>query len=341
MKTALSFISAVVAAVMTASAADFTASDITVDNKKQHVTLGATITRPVDAPPRAALVLATGSGAQNRDEELLGHKPFKTIAEHLSSNGYAVLRFDDRGVGESTGDAASMTTDDYVADITSCLDYLTATFGDGVPTGVLGHSQGGSAAIKLGSDTSVCDFILTIGAPAWPGDSIIMSQARAMTTAMTGKWDGEPLQRRLLDMVRSDVSSLMLSPMLYAEVARTLGEMAKMPEVQQQLMAQTSAMCSTAYRDLVKYDPTADIKAVTVPWLALNGSHDMQVLPENLATIEQLNPAADTRLLDKHNHLLQRCSTGMVQEYASISEDISPDALAVILAWLDSLQLKH
>ncbi|MDE6402978.1 MAG: hypothetical protein K2K86_04130, partial [Muribaculaceae bacterium] len=167
--------------------------------------------------------------------------------------------------------------------------------------------------------------------------SIIMSQSRVVSMAAVGKWDGEALQRRLMDLVKSDTPSLLLGPILYSEVAAQLGEMAKIPDVQKQIMAQTNAMSSASYRDLVKYDPEADIKAVTVPWLALNGSHDMQVLPENLTTIKALNPSADTRLLDRHNHLLQRCTTGMIQEYATITEDISPLALATILSWLDAL----
>lgn len=323
--------------LLTASAADFNSADTVIDNATQHVKLGATLTLPSQGTPKAALVLATGSGAQNRDEEVLGHKPFKTISEYLSSNGYAVLRFDDRGIGESTGDPASMTTDDYVTDIRACMQFLKSTLGDNTPVGVLGHSQGGLAAIKLGGSPSACDFIVTLGAPAWSGDSIIMSQSRMVSMAAVGRWDGEALQRRLMDLVKSDTPSLLLGPILYSEVAAQLGEMAKVPDVQKQIMAQTSAMCSVSYRDLVKYDPEADIKAVTVPWLALNGSHDMQVLPDNLVTIKTLNPSADTRLLDRHNHLLQRCTTGMIQEYATIPDDISPLALETILSWLDAL----
>ena len=338
MKSPLCLITSVIISVITAGATDFTAADTVIINDTQHVKLGATLTLPSQGTPKAALVLATGSGAQNRDEEVLGHKPFKTIAEHLSSSGYAVLRFDDRGVGESTGDQATMTTDDYVTDIRACMAFLKSALGNDIPVGVLGHSQGGSAAIKLGAAGSACDFIVTLGAPAWSGDSIIMSQSRVVSTAAVGRWDGEALQRRLMDLVKSDTPSILLGTLLYSEVAAQLGEMAKMPEVQKQLLAQTNAMCSVSYRDLVKYDPEADIRAVSVPWLALNGSHDMQVLPDNLVTIKELNPAADTRLLDRHNHLLQRCTTGMIQEYATIPEDISPLALATILSWLDTLK---
>lgn len=337
MKSPICLLAAIIFSLINAAAAGFTARDTVIINHAQNVSLGTTLTVPDGQSPRAAIVLATGSGAQNRDEEVLGHKPFKAIAEYLSANGYAVLRFDDRGVGESTGDPAEMTTDDYVTDITACIDWLKSSLGNNIPTGVLGHSQGGSAAIKLGSKPSACAFIITLGAPAWAGDSIIMSQSRVVSTAATGRWDGEALQRRLMDLVKSDMPSILLGPMLYGEVAGQLGEMAKMPEVQKQLLAQTNAMCSASYRDLVKYDPARDIAAVSVPWLALNGSHDMQVLPANLTTIKELNQAADTRLLDRHNHLLQRCSTGLVQEYASIPEDISPDALETILHWLNSI----
>lgn len=318
-------------------AQNFIQRELVVYNPEAGIKLGATLTLPVDSAPRAALVLATGSGAQNRDEEILGHKPFKTIAEYLSKNGYAVLRMDDRGVGDSQGDPAQTTTDDYVSDLSAAIAKLDSCFSTSLPKGVLGHSEGGSAAIKIANKNPRCRFIITLAAPAWTGDSIIMSQARAMATALTGRWDGESKQRRILDIVMSDLPPLMLQSALYMEIASAYGELAKMPEVQRQIQQQVAVMATPSYRAIVKFNPTADIQSVDKPWLAMNGDKDTQVLPGNLATISDLNPNVTILLLPSHNHLFQRCSTGSVQEYATLTEDISPQTLSAVLQFLDSL----
>lgn len=300
--------------------------------RNDSVILGATLSLP-DSTPKGAVVLATGSGSQNRDEEVVGHKPFKAIADALASGGYAVLRFDDRGTGESTGDAASATAKVYATDLAAGIRLLRDTIGPDVKVGIIGHSEGGTAAI-LASDKT--DFIITLAAPAWPGDSIVMSQARAMTTAMTGEWDGETIQRRLLDLVKSPIPDLLLPSMLYLELAKALGSAADLPQVQQQIRMQTSAMATPAYREMVRYNPSDDMAGVGVPWLALNGDRDFQVLPGNLSTIKELNPKAETVLLPGHNHLFLECKTGFIHEYSELNGDISDMTLKTILNWLDS-----
>lgn len=318
----------------------FSSENVTVYNAKDGITLGGTLTLPAKSKPKAVLVLATGSGSQNRDEEIMGHRPFKVIAEYLSENGYAVLRMDDRGVGESHGDPASATIDDYVTDVSCAIAKLDSCFSGSVPKGVLGHSEGGTVAIKIANRNPGCSFIITLGAPAWEGDSIIMSQARAMAVGMMGRWDGEKDQRYFLDLVKSDMPGNLLQSVLYTAVADKVGEAAKMPQVQEQIRRQVGVMCSPGYRAMIKYNPADDIRNVSVPWLALNGDKDCQVLPANLATIAGLNPSAKTVLLSGHNHLFQKCSTGMIQEYAVISHDISDETLSEILRFLDSMRCK-
>lgn len=308
--------------------------EVAIENREAGITLAGTLTEP-DGKIKAALVLATGSGSQNRDEEILGHRPFKRIADFLGERGYAVLRFDDRGVGGSGGDPEKTTVHDYAGDLACAMVFLDSCLN--VPVGALGHSEGGSAVVLLAGKKNLCRFVVTLGAPAWRGDSIIMSQARAMALATGGRWEGEQMQRRYLDMVMSDMPDILLRTALYTAVASDLGDAAGVNEVRKQIRIQTDMMSTPAYRSLVKYDPAEDIKAVAVPWLALNGDKDMQVLPANLETIGNLNPIADRRLMKDHNHLFQRCSTGMVQEYAAIAEDISEETLTTIADWLDSI----
>lgn len=317
--------------------AAFEARNLKVYNNEAGVLLGGTLTLPDNGAPKAALVLATGSGTQNRDEEVMGHRPFKVIAEYLSDNGYAVLRLDDRGIGESTGDAAATTSDDYASDLGSAFVRLDSLLGSELPKGVLGHSEGGSVAVKMAVRNPQCSFIVTMGCPAWPGDSIIMSQARAMATAATGRWDGEARQRRLLDIVKSDLPDALVTSSIYMELASGLGQGAPVPQVSEQLAKTADIMSAPSYRSLVKYDPTDDICRVGVPWLALNGTLDTQVLPGNLDTIKELNPKAETVPVPGHNHLMQHCRSGLVQEYQSITEDISDVVLQQILAWLDGM----
>lgn len=339
MKPALrtSLLSVLVAVALCASAESAVETEMTVVNASAGIYLGATLTMPADGQPRAAVVLASGSGAQNRDEEILGFRPFKAIADYLGGRGYAVLRMDDRGIGLSSGDPLKTTLDDYVSDLGAAFAVLDSLLGRELPKGVIGHSEGGNAAVKLASANPSCGFIVTLAAPAWPGDSIIMSQARAITEALAGTWEGEATQRHLLDMVKSDMSDMLLKNSIYYELAVLSGPSSYAPEVQSQLLRTASTMSSPSYRGLVRYNPAADIAGVAVPWLALNGDMDFQVLHANLEDIAALNPSATIVTMQRHNHLFQRCTTGLPTEYATLVEDISPETLETIADWLDAL----
>ncbi|WP_303746088.1 S9 family peptidase [uncultured Muribaculum sp.] len=317
------------------TAQSFKAEDIRIANPAAGIELAGTLTSPVEGAPKAVIVLATGSGAQNRDEEIMGHKPFKVIAETLSGHGYAVLRMDDRGTGESGGDFACATTDDFCTDIAAGVAEMTKRH-PAVKTGILGHSEGGTIAIKEAVNNPECDFIITLGAPAWAGDSIIMSQARAMAVGLMGKWDAETHQREILDLVKSSINDIQLRMALTVKLSEMSGQSATIPQVKEALMKQIDVLASPWYRQTIKYDPASDIIKIKKPWLALNGDRDTQVLPGNLQTIKNLNPGAETMLLEKHNHLFQRCTTGLMNEYAGINEDISEETLAAILLWLDN-----
>lgn len=310
--------------------------EITVLNRHDGVKLAGTLSVPDSVAPKAVVVMATGSGQQNRDEEIMGHKPFKTIARHLVANGYAVLRMDDRGIGGSTGNFAESTTDDFVRDIAAVVSFADSCFSE-LPVGVIGHSEGGTIAIRNAAHNPKCDFIVTLAAPAWSGDSVIMSQCRAMAVRMAGRWDGEALQRSLLDVAKSGMPDAQANTLIYMTLAQNLGETSKLPAVQQQMAAQIKMLLSPWYREMLRYDPSADISGINKPWLALNGELDVQVLPENLSTVSEKNPGAITKLMSGHNHLFQRAKTGLIQEYAAIQEDVSPETLDVITKWLDGI----
>lgn len=311
-----------------------TEREVKIPNAKASVTLAGTLSIPDGVAPRGVMILASGSGAQNRDEEILGLKPSKVLSDTLTAAGYAVLRMDDRGVGESTGSHDDALIVDFVSDIESGLQFVDSCFKN-IPKGIVGHSMGGTIAIKLGA-RHACDFIITLGAPAWSGDSIVMSQSRAISEAMIGHWDSESLQRQILDVAKSTQPVNIASSAIYMLMATRLGDAIKLPDVQQHAAAQIKAVLSPWYRDMLRYDPADDISRVDIPWLAVNGEKDIQVLPGNLTTISQLNPSATVVNIPRHNHLLQQCVTGLPREYSNCGKCPSDTALGIILNWLQA-----
>lgn len=311
-----------------------TEREMTVINPADSTVLAGTLALP-DGAPRAALVLATGSGTQNRDEEIMGMRPFKVISDTLAANGYAVLRLDDRGAGGSTSPDPEATTVTLAGDISCAVTRLESLFPN-VPTGVLGHSEGGVIAIINAAENPACDFIITLAAPAWSGDSTVMSQARAIATATTGQWTMENFQRQFLAIAKSPLPTPVAMAAMDAVAITMPGYVAAqgMPEA---LHRSFAAMLSPWYREFMRLDPAQYIVRVNKPWLALNGSRDMQIVPAQLATIARLCPAAITVTLEGHNHMFQYCSSGLPDEYASCGQSPSDETLAVILQFLSGL----
>lgn len=312
----------------------FSSKEVTVYNLSDGVALAGTLTVPDGGAPRAAIVMATGSGAQDRDETVMGRKPFKAIAEFLSNRGYSVLRMDDRGVGGSTGSRDGLTPASNARDVEAGLMWLDSVYAS-VPAGIVGHSEGGQIAVRIAASTPACKFIVTLACPAWKGDSLIMSQSRALATALTGKWEAEEVQRSLLAIAESDRPEFLAAPMMSYEIARTLGDAAALPQSKEYISQSVAAMLSPWYREFLRYDPAEDIKKVDISWLALNGDKDLQVPVESLATIKDLNHGVDTETMPGHNHLFQKATTGLPQEYSSLPEDISEETLTKIAEWLD------
>ena len=317
------------------NAADsFDSKEVVVVSSLDSTALRGTLTVPAQGV-KAALLFQSGSGIQDRDEEILGHRPFKALAEYLSSEGYAVLRLDDRGYGNEIDatDELTFINSDFVADATSALSYLRENVA-GVPIGVLGHSEGGTTAMKLAAD-SLCDFLVTLAAPAWPGDSMIMAQCRVAAVMTMGSWPGETLQRQILDVAKGNLPKMQKELVLYSLISTAAGESASLPQVQQAIKQQIEILVSPWYVDMLRYDPRETISRINVPWLALNGDTDRQVLFGNLATISEFNPKAEPVVMKNHNHLFLETSNGLPYEYASLVGDISDQTLTTILNWLE------
>ena len=303
------------------------------------VELAGTLTLPATEGPHPAAILISGSGPQDRNEEIFQHKPFLVLADYLTRRGIAVLRYDDRGVAESTGEFTAATTHDFAADAEAALAYLRgrADIEPGA-IGLIGHSEGGLVAPLVASRVEV-GWIVTIAGPGLPGDSVLALQVDALNEAAgmpaAQRAAASSLQRRLMNIVVSDRDPVSaqeeIAGLLRAEAPGLTEERAR---------TQAMALTSPWMRGFLRHDPRPVLREVTVPVLAVNGGSDLQVLPgPNLAAIESaLTEAGNedfmTVELEGLNHLLQTSDTGLVTEYGRIEETIAPIALQTIGDWI-------
>jgi uncharacterized protein len=315
-----------------------------------EITLAATLTVPSGPGPFPAVVMITGSGPQDRDETIFGHRPFAVIADHLTRGGVAVLRADDRGVGGSTGSPATATSQDFAGDALAGLRWLQAR-----PEiashriGLLGHSEGAMVApVAAAEDPSVA-FIVMLAGTGVPLADVMVAQARLLSLAA----GADPAQVERQEEAQRELFRLVAAG---AEVPVLRDQMRKLIEVQigmaqpgQQLDQQTmeqlvnqhlQGTLSPWFRFALTFDPREALRRVRVPVLALNGSLDLQVphhqnLPEIEKALQEAgNPDVTIRMLTGLNHLFQRAETGTVEEYAQIEETMAPEVLDLIREWI-------
>ncbi|MCB1076310.1 MAG: alpha/beta fold hydrolase [Verrucomicrobiae bacterium] len=330
----------------------YDSEEVTFENELGGNRLAGTLTLPKDrrgALP--AVVLISGSGPQDRDETILGHKPFAVIADFLTRNGIAVLRYDDRGTGASTGNFSYATTLDFATDAAAAVTFLkNRPEVDPTKIGLIGHSEGGLVApivaVKRPGDVA---FLVLLAAPGLRGDEILMTQSRALLSAAGMKPDLVDLMSRLN---RSIYDALVLPDpnpetvrklaaefetevkKLSPEDAKALGEIGTVIE------DQMKSLQSPWFAQFLTLDPAEFLKKTTIPVLALNGERDLQVLADpNLAAIsahltEAGNTHFETKKLPELNHLFQRAATGLPGEYWRIETTIEPSVLKSILEWI-------
>ena len=324
----------------------YQSAEVTFRNEKANVTLAGTYTVPAGMSPFPAVVLLTGSSAQDRDETILGHKPFAVLADHLSRQGIAVLRFDDRGVGQSGGTLEGTTSADYTADAQAALAWLRAQPGIRKnQVGVLGHSQGGTAAIGAATQPGGPNFLILLAAPALPGDELLVEQsvalARLQTTDPSQLAATEKVQRAMTQIVQKTADNAQAQAQLMA-----LYNAAGNPQVAAQLAPQFAKMTTPNYRALLADRPGQALVKVRCPVLAAGGSKDLQVPPaRNLAaTAAALKTGGNRDVTVKElpglNHLFQTAGTGGPTEYGTIEETFAPAALQLIGDWITKHTVK-
>lgn len=316
--------------------------EVKFDNKTaQGVTLAGTLTIPRGAGPFPVVVTITGSGPQDRDESLLGHKPFLVIADYLTRHGIAVLRYDDRGTAQSTGNFAAATSADFATDAEAAIDFLkTQPKIDAKHIGLLGHSEGGLIAPMVAARRSDVAFIVLLAPTSITGDKVLLGQGRAIAAA-AGHPQPEEVSRQSADLNRAianGASDDEIRVQVRALLATTAGKEPEPAAVEMQMRMITSPWL----RFFFKYDPAPALEKVKCPVLALFGEKDLQVLPaDNLEPLKAAlarggNTRVKVELVPKANHLFQLASTGGLDEYARIEETIQPVVLKEIGDWVSN-----
>jgi len=316
--------------------------DVTYENKIQNVTLAATFTVPQGKGPFSAVVLITGSGPQDRDETLLGHKPFLILSDYLTRHGIAVLRADDRGTAKSTGDFKTATTADFATDTEAGIAYLkTRPEVDPHKIGLIGHSEGAMIAPMIAARNPDVAFIVMMAGSGVSGDQVLVAQREAIAVASGTK----PEEAAKYAAKEKEMLALIEAEKIPTEkddaaLEKELREKMAGDVPESQIGLQIKLLTSPWFRYFLTYDPASALRKVTCPVLVLNGEKDKQVLPEqNLPPIRQ----ALTQAGNKHfevdelpglNHLFQTANTGSPTEYAGIEETMSPVALEKINTWI-------
>lgn len=300
------------------------------------VRLSCTLTVPSSQGPHPAAVLLTGSGPQDRDETLVGHKPFRVLADHLARSGVAALRCDDRGVGRSTGEYRSATLEDFAGDASAAVDLLRARR-DIAPEqiGLVGHSEGGIVAALAANSRPDVAFVVLMAGPGVPIHELLLTQgeevARAEGVPDAVIAEQRPLRRAILEAMRTAADQ----GAARAAVEALLVSLGVPPGAAR---AQAAREVRPDLLRILNVDPGPALARLQAPVLALLGSMDTQVSPaQNLPALRQAlsqHRDATIRELPGLNHLLQTAGTGAMGEYYDIEETIAPLALNAITNWL-------
>ncbi len=321
--------------------------EVTVFNAKDKINLAGTLTLPKGTGPFACAIMITGSGAQNRNEELMGHQPFAVIADYLTNNGYAVLRMDDRGVGKSEGNHAIATSFDFANDILAGFTYLTKDNRiNPSKIGLIGHSEGGLISAVVAAKEQKIAFVISLGGVGVSIYEVLKQQNLDITLAEGASKEVAQTNQSnliyLMDIIVASPDSAACSQKL-AVVIDSLYSYQKpmIPDFEGFVQGQIAFLNSRWMRAILNYDPAQDWKKVKCPVLALNGEKDIQVNAEiNLNAIAAAlesgkNYKYQTTIMSGMNHLFQSCTTCRISEYATLSETFSPDALEEMKVWLN------
>ncbi len=330
----------------------YISEEVNFINEKAGIKMAGTLTIPEGVGPFPAVILITGSGPQNRNEELMGHKPFWVIADHLSRNGIAVLRYDDRGVGESQGSPLDVTSADFAEDAGAAFNFLrTRKEIDTELIGLAGHSEGGFIAPIVASNNSAVAYIVSLAGTGVPGEMILHRQNQDINIASgvdaREVRKGIAINKKIFSALKKEPDNAKAEKRIAEVYRKVLIKENKSPEEIDQALKQLNGSMSPVSYNWLRYfistDPALFWKKVKCPVLALNGEKDLQVAADmNLPAIEKAlnsggNPKVTTVKIPDLNHLFQHCKTGLPSEYGEIEETFSPEVLKIMTDWINGL----
>jgi uncharacterized protein len=330
----------------------YISEDVIFTNGKAAIKLAGTLTIPVGDGPFPAVILITGSGSQNRNEELMGHKPFWVIADHLSRNGIAVLRYDDRGAGQSQNSSSPSTSADFATDVESAFNFLkTNPKIDSKAIGLAGHSEGGLIAPMVAAADDKIAFVISLAGTGVTGEQILYRQNYDLSMASGTKKEEIKatisMSKKMYAVLKKEQDNKKATELMTAIVEKAMVKQKASPEEIKSALdgfpASAATLTSPWYRYFLVTDAADYWKKVKCPVLALNGEKDLQVAADiNLPAIEKAlksggNKSITTIRLPDLNHLFQHCKTGLPAEYGEIEETFSPEVLKIMTDWINGL----
>ncbi len=331
----------------------YDAEEVSYENKSAGVRLAGTLTLPRAKGPHPAVLLISGSGQQDRDETINGHKPFHVLADYLTRRGVAVLRVDDRGVGGSSAGPSleKATSEDFAGDVSAGVAYLKSRKDiDPKQIGLVGHSEGGMIAPMVASRSADVAFIVLMAGPGVNAEEAFAAQVSALARANGAGDEAVAWRLKLLREIfnvmkeeRDDAAALQKAHERRAKLLAELSadERKRSGLADDEMEGIVRIMLTPWFRFFTAYDPRATLKKVRVPVLAVTGERDLQVVPakQHLAAIAEAlkgggNKDYTVKELPKLNHLFQTSETGSPAEYGRLEETISPAALELIGDWI-------
>ncbi len=327
--------------------------EVTFENKNANITLAGTLTLPKKKGKFPVVVLISGSGPQNRDEELMGHKPFLVLSDYLTRNGIGVLRFDDRGMFASKGNFKTATTFDFATDVESAVNYLkTRPEIDLKHIGLIGHSEGGIIAPMVAVKSKDVSFIVLMAGTGVSGADLLLRQQAQIGQASGMKEEDLKANAKINQGIYKIICSTSDSTKLKNEISTFLTENIKnipaseIPKGMSEkdlINLQLAQLNSPWMLNFIRYNPASMLEKVKCSVLAINGDKDLQVDSKiNLPAIEKaLKKGGNNKYTIKElpglNHLFQECKTGAPKEYAEIEQTISPLALETMTEWIKKI----
>ncbi len=323
--------------------------EVTFPNAGEGFELAGTLTMPEKEGRYPVAILVSGSGPQNRDEELLGHKPFLVLADYLTRQGFAVLRYDDRGVGKSKGDFKTATSLDFATDAEAALDFVKSRPDiDSSKMGFIGHSEGGLIAPIVASRRNDVAFVVLMAGPGITGERILLLQFALISKSEGGEEktirENDKLSKDIYAILKKNQNNAKAGQKIRILLAdsdrRNAKDTSYHPMSEADVSRQIETLTSPWFRRFLTLNPEDYLSKVKCPLLAINGSLDLQVPPkEDLEAIEKAlifggNSVYVTEELPGLNHLFQTATTGSPTEYGKIEETISPVALELIGKWM-------